>query len=372
MTQCHIDRLALDSAIGLRDLSDERQGPHAMQIILKDIHTALADTWRCPRMIVRPNPVVSVDDNYDALGYPRDGVARDARYTRYITDRLILRTQASAAIPSTLRSLALDPPEHLLIVAPGLSYRRDVIDRIHTGEPHQVDLWRLLRGRLDSHALAEMVRHVVDAVLPGAQHRLVPTVHPYTRDGKQIDVASGDEWIEIGECGIADPNLLARCGLNPDQHSGLAMGLGLDRILMLRKGISDIRLLRSEDPRVASQLLDLKPYRSVSKQPPVRRDLSLVVAAELTAEEIGDKVNESIPGARDCLEAIEIMAEVSYADVPASGRKRMGMLAHQKNILLRLTIRHPTRTLTSMEANALRNAVYRALHEGVRQEIALE
>jgi phenylalanyl-tRNA synthetase alpha chain len=67
-------------------------------------------------------------------------------------------------------------------------------------------------------------------------------------------------WVEIGECGLAHPDVLASAGRNPREWTGLAMGLGLDRLLMLRKGMPDIRLLRSTDPRIAGQMQDLAPH----------------------------------------------------------------------------------------------------------------
>ena len=76
---------------------------------------------------------------------------------------------------------------------------------------------------------------------------------------------------------MALPDLLRENGLDPARVTGLAMGLGLDRLLMLRKGMNDIRLLRSDDPRVVEQMLDLSPYRPVSDQPAIRRDLSIAV-----------------------------------------------------------------------------------------------
>jgi phenylalanyl-tRNA synthetase alpha chain len=81
--------------------------------------------------------------------------------------------------------------------------------------------------------------------------------------------------------------------LDAEQWSGLAMGLGLDRILMLRKGIDDIRLLRSVDARVTRQVLDLTPYRAVSSQPAIRRDLWIAVDADDTPEQLGDRVREA-------------------------------------------------------------------------------
>jgi phenylalanyl-tRNA synthetase alpha chain len=94
--------------------------------------------------------------------------------------------------------------------------------------------------------------------------------------------AAAGNWVEVWECGLAHPAVLARAGLAG--RTGLALGLGLDRLLMLRKGIPDVRLLRSADPRIASQMADLAPYRPVSAMPPVRRDLSVAVDGEADDE----------------------------------------------------------------------------------------
>ncbi len=361
---------ALAHALHLRDLSDPRQGAHAMQHLLHEIHTALAARWHCARLLHRACPIVSVEDNYDCLGYAAEGVVREARYTRYVTDRMLLRTQTSAMIPGLLRALALDPPEDLLLVCPGLVYRRDVVDRWHTGEPHQLDLWRVKRGRLTSDDLREMTATVVAAALPGCCHRVIGAAHTYTTHGLQIEIADNGEWIEIGECGLAAPAMLARAGLDTGQITGLAMGLGLDRMLMLRKGVDDIRLLRSEEPRIARQMQDLTPYVPVSNQPPVRRDLSIAIAQDLTAEELGDRIREAMHEHLAQIEGVDILEEADYEDLPPAAHARMGMRPGQKNVLLRLVIRDHTRTLTNAEANVIRDAVYRALHQGECMELA--
>lgn len=370
MSTALISTSALERALHLRDLMDERHGAHAMQLVLRDAHEALARKWRCRRIIYRSCPIVSVADNYDNLGYPPDGAARAARYTRYVSPSTLLRTQASASIPGLLRALAADVPEDILLICPALSYRRDVIDRIHVAEPHQLDIWRIYRGRLGDEDLREMIDEVVAACLPGRNYRLVPTSHPYTSPGYQIDVSDGNDWVEIGECGVAHPSTLARAGINPAQVSGLAMGVGLDRILMLRKGIPDIRLLRSEDPRVTAQMLDLAPYRAVSKQPAIPRDLSIAIAPDIDAEIMGDIVRTALGEEVDSLEDMIILAETAYGDLPAAAHARMGMLPGQKNVLLRLVIRHPTRTLTSHQANQIRDRVYLELHQGEKRELA--
>jgi phenylalanyl-tRNA synthetase alpha chain len=142
------------------------------------------------------------------------------------------------------------------------------------------------------------------------------------------------------------------------------MGMGLDRLLMLLKGIDDIRLLRAADPRIARQMLDLEPYRPVSSQPAVRRDLSVAVAADLTPEEVGDRVRTALGARAESLEAVEVLAETPYDEMPPIARERIGMRAGQKNVLLRVVIRDLERTLTRDEANTLRDDVYASLHEG--------
>jgi phenylalanyl-tRNA synthetase alpha chain len=362
---------AVERALALRDLTDPAQGPHAMQLLVDEAVSALAAAWRCSVLVERgAPPVVTVADNYDRLLYPPGGAARDARYTRYVTHDTLLRTQTSAMIPPLLRRLAKAPPADVLLACPGLVWRRDRIDRLHVGEPHQLDLWRVRRGpTLGGAALDEMVRTVVGALAPGRALRLVSTVHPYTAGGLEVHVEDGGGWVEIAECGVAHPALVREAGL-PDDVSGLALGLGLDRLLMLRKGLDDIRLIRSEDPRVAAQMLDLAAYRPVSHHPPVRRDLSLAVGERLEAEELGDLVREALAERARDVEAVEVLSETWAAALPPAARERLGMRADQKNVLLRLTLRAVGRTLTDAEANRLRDEVYAALHEGARAEWA--
>jgi phenylalanyl-tRNA synthetase alpha chain len=352
-------------AVTLRDLTDPAQGPHAMQQLVHRIHDALRARWGCEVRVHRAHPAVPVEHNYDRLHYPPGGAARDARYTRYASETTVLRTQTSAMIPPLLARVAHDPPGDLLLACPGLVYRRDEIDRLHTGEPHQMDLWRIVRGRVGVRELREMVSGVLEAVLPGREHRLNAADHPYTTDGVEIEVRAEDGgWVEVGECGLALPAILDQAGLPASRYSGLAMGLGLDRLLMLVKGMDDIRILRSPDPRIAAQMLDLQPYRPVSGQPAVRRDLSVAVAADRTPEELGDRVRQALGERVESLESVQVLSETAYDQLPPQARERIGMAPGQKNVLVRIVIRGLVRTLTSAEANALRDAVYASLHEG--------
>ena len=362
-----ITQQQLDRALALRDLSDPASGPHAMQLVADAIGDALERTWGAPVLVHRASPLVTIHTNYEVLGYPADAPAREARYTRYVDDRRLLRTHMTAMVPGALRRLVRPgDADDVVVACPGLVYRRDVVDRLHVGEPHQLDLWRVRRSKpLTTGDLDEMTDLVVSAVMPGASHRTLPAVHPYTTEGREVEVETGAGWVELLECGLAGAHVLEAGGLDPEEWSGLALGIGLDRAVMLRKGVSDIRLLRADDPRVALQMLDLEPYRAVSAMPPTRRDLSIAVAADLTAEELGDRIRERVePGVLEAVEEMSVVAETPADALPPQAIARIGLRRGQKNVLVRLVLRHPTWTLTAEEANRTRDDVYAAIHEG--------
>jgi len=351
--------------LALRDLSDAQQGPHAMQQLLSDVVDALTMAWGIPAATIRQSPVVPVENNYDRLGFDPAAVTRDERYSRYLSPTVMLRSHTSASIPWLLTELTTQSNVDSLFVMPGLVYRRDAIDRTHVGAPHQVDLWRIAeRPDLEVDDLDEMVATIVEAVLPGATWRAVPAQHPYTTAGRQIDVLVDGDWLELAECGLVAPHLFERAGVDTQQWSGLALGMGLDRALMLRKGIDHIRVLRSEDPRIASQMLTLQPWSPVSVMPSIRRDLSIVISAHEDEETLGDTVRDALGSRVDDLESVELLAITTYEDLPARARDRLAMTADQLNALLRITLRPLTATLTDREANQIRDTIYRAIHQG--------
>lgn len=361
---------ALVGALSTRDLTDPEQGPHALQLLVDDVVGALAARWHAEPRVRRSRPVVSLEDNYDRLGYPATAVARDVRYTRYVSETTMLRSHTSAGIPPALRQLAAEAPPSadVLLALPGMCHRRDSIDRIHTGTPHQLDLWLMRRGgrRLDHDDLQAMVDTLVASLLPGQHWRWSSTEHPYTTGGRQVDVIHEGGAVEIAECGLAAPQVLEDSGLDPRVWSGLALGLGLDRVLMLRKGIDDIRLLRSADPRVSAQLLDLAPYQPMSSLPPARRDLSIAVADTVDDEILGDRVREVLGAHADLVEEVTVLSNTPYDELPPAARERLGIRRGQRGVLMRVVLRPVNRTLTGDEVNDLRDRLYAGLHEGGR------
>lgn len=368
---CLLSAAEVRRALAIRDLTDPHQGHHAIQLLIDTAEHAFADRWDVAVQRRRANPVVPVEDHYDRLGYAPDAAARDARYSRYLTSQLMLRAHTSAAIPAALEDLATAPVADVVLSCPGIVYRRDAIDRQHVGEPHQLDLWRI-RAQcppLTEHDLDQLIAALVTAVLPGRVWRTTPAVHPYTLHGRQVDVADRGGWVEIGECGLAHPDVLVGAGLGA-VASGLASGWGLDRLLMLRKGIEDIRLLRSTDARVARQMHDLAPYEPVSSMPPASRDLSIAVDEPLDAELLGDRVRAALGADAALVESVEVRTVASGAQLPPAARARLGMRPDQHNLLVRIVLRALERTLTADEANHLRDRIYAALHRGSVQQWA--
>ncbi|MDR6867407.1 phenylalanyl-tRNA synthetase alpha chain [Microbacterium resistens] len=332
--------------------------------------SALQSEWGSTVRTVRGTAIVPVRDNYDRLGYSTTDVTRARRYTRYLSSTVMLRSHMSADLPAALEEYADAESVDELLVAPGLVYRRDVVDRTHVGEPHQVDLWRIRSTPLTSDDdLLKMIERLVETVLPGAEWRATESLHSYTVGGRQVDVLHDGRWLELAECGRIHPDVLRGSGLDPERWSGLALGMGLERALMLCKGIPDIRYIRAQDPRIAMQMLTLDPWRQVSRLPMTRRDISIVLGAEEDEETLGDRVRAALGEDADVIESVEVLARTPHERLPAAARARMGTTPGQVNVLLRLSIRPIDRTLGSDEANEIRNAVYRAVHEGAVLEL---
>jgi phenylalanyl-tRNA synthetase alpha chain len=370
----HLSPVQLEDALTIRDLSDPAQGPHAIQILIDRAVAALSRAWSCEVRWCRGPEIVPVADNYDHLGYASAAVTREARYTRYVSASRMLRSHSSAMIPPALRQLARDQraqraPDDVLLVCPGMVYRRDAIDWQHSGTPHQLDLWRISRQAMTGADLDAMISHLLEALVPGLPYRQEPRNHPYTEHGRQVDVQHDDRWVEVWECGLAHPGVLADAGLAG--RSGLALGLGLDRMLMLAKGIPDIRLLRSADARIADQMRDLAAYQAVSSMPPVTRDLSVAVANDEDEETLGDLVRDALGTDASCVEEVRVLSATPCDRLPEAAVRRLGCGPGQKNLLVRVVLRDLETTLTNEAANALRDRIYAAIHQGTEHQWAV-
>jgi len=257
----------IQRALVQRDLTQPVSGPHAMQQLITAAHTTLAERWSCQRQLQRGSALVHMPSSLFGQDLKRIG--------RNIAPTVLLRPRTRIHLPELLSSQALNPPEDLLLICPGVVYRRSPLTPLHDSEPHQLDLWRLQRGRLSTIELADMLQTVLAAVLPEHRYRLLPASRPHLVCGMRIELATAAGWLNIGHAGLLTDSVLATAGLEPSDFSALGMTLGLDRVLMQRKGIPHIRLLRSDAPAIAEQMLDLQPYRPLHTAPALTRELQL-------------------------------------------------------------------------------------------------
>ncbi|HEX6075623.1 MAG TPA: phenylalanine--tRNA ligase subunit alpha [Micromonosporaceae bacterium] len=191
--------------------------------------------------------------NFDALNFQPDHPARTMMDTFFLAPEdsdLVLRTHTSPVQARVM--LERKPP--IYIVCPGRVYRTDELDTTHTPVFHQVEGLVVDKGITMAH-LKGTLDHFARAMFgPQAKTRLRPSYFPFTEPSAEPDVwwpdyPGGARWIEWGGCGMVNPRVLRACGIDPDVYTGFAFGMGIDRTLMLRHGVTDMRHIVEGDVR---------------------------------------------------------------------------------------------------------------------------
>lgn len=200
--------------------------------------------------------------NFEALNLPRDHPARDMQDSFYFTPQILLRTHTSPVQIRTMELQAPHPP--VRIIAPGKVYRRDD-DATHTPMFHQVEGLAVDRGVTFADLKGTLLLFVQEMFDSGQRIRLRPSFFPFTEPSAEVDIACimcGGEgcrvcgqsgWLEILGCGMVHPRVLEVSGYDPEDVTGFAFGMGVERIAMLKYGIEDMRLLFSNDLRFLRQ-----------------------------------------------------------------------------------------------------------------------
>ncbi len=195
--------------------------------------------------------------NFDALNFDPDHPARAMQDTFFIDPverHLVLRTHTS---PVQIRSL-LERELPVYVVAPGRVFRTDELDATHTPVFHQMEGIAIDKGLTMAH-LRGTLEHMARAMFgEGARIRLRPSYFPFTEPSAELDVwhptfRGGARWIEWGGCGMVNPNVLRAAGIDPDVYQGFAFGMGIERTLMFRNGVSDMRDMVEGDIRFSQQ-----------------------------------------------------------------------------------------------------------------------
>lgn len=195
--------------------------------------------------------------NFDSLNFKPDHPARELQDTFFVeptSAHLMLRTHTS---PVQMRSLlSRDLP--LYVVCPGQVYRTDELDATHTPVFHQIEGLAVDKG-LTMADLKGTLEHMARAMFgEEAKIRLRPNYFPFTEPSAELDVwhpdaKGGPRWIEWGGCGMVNPNVLRAAGVDPEVYSGFAFGMGIERTLMFRNGVQDMRDMIEGDVRFSQQ-----------------------------------------------------------------------------------------------------------------------
>ncbi len=231
---------------------------HPLNIVLDD----LKEIFRGMGYTVVDGPEVEETKYvFDMLNTDEGHPARDEQDTFYITDKILLRTQTSSV--QIREMLAHKPP--IAIISPGRVYRSDAVDATHSPIFHQCEglvvdkkiTFGDLKGTLEIFAKRLYGEDI--------KLRFRPHHFPYTEPSAEVDLqcfkchgagcalCKGEGWIEMLGSGLVHPQVLINCGIDPNEYSGFAFGIGLERIAMMRYNIDDLRLLYENDIRFLSQ-----------------------------------------------------------------------------------------------------------------------
>ncbi len=231
---------------------------HPISQVIDELTAIFADMG----FAVAEGPDIETDDyNFTKLNFPEGHPAREMHDTFFFSpdekgERMLLRTHTS---PVQVRTM-LDKKPPIRVICPGRTYRCDS-DQTHTPMFHQVEGLVVSKdatlGQL-KWILAEFCKAFFE--VPNVKMRFRPSFFPFTEPSMEVDIqcrrsggeirfGEGEDWLEILGCGMVHPNVLRNCGIDPDEFTGYAWGMGIDRIAMLKYGMPDLRPFFEADLR---------------------------------------------------------------------------------------------------------------------------
>jgi len=199
--------------------------------------------------IVEGPEIETEEFNFERLNIPRDHPARDAQDSFYITDEVLLRTQTTAVDARVM--IGRTPPMRILTT--GRCYRRDAPDWKRMPVFHQVDGFMVGEHITLANLKGVLVSFARQLFGPETKTKFVPGYFPFTEPSAELYVYFNNQWMELGGSGMFHPRVLEYAGIDPQRYTAFAFGLGIDRQVMVRYGIPDIRMLWDNDLRVLEQ-----------------------------------------------------------------------------------------------------------------------
>lgn len=236
-------------------------GPGSLHPITQIIDRATAIFRQMGFRVAEGPDIEDVFHNFDALNHPPTHPARDPKDTFYLEDGRVLRTHTS---PVQIRHMERFKPP-VRIISPGRAYRRDTPDATHSASFHQIE-GLYVDARVSMADLKGDLAHFAREMMgPGVKVRMRPHFFPFTEPSVEVDfschvcagkgcrVCKHSGWIEIAGAGMVNPRVFQAVGYDPEQVTGYAFGMGVERIAMILYGIPDIRMLYENDTRFLAQ-----------------------------------------------------------------------------------------------------------------------
>lgn len=229
---------------------------------LTRIYYEIRDIFVSMGFSVMDGPEIEYDKyNFEMLNMPKEHPARDTQDTFYISEDIVLRTHTSPVQIRTM--LAQKPP--IRMICPGRVYRTDDVDATHSPVFNQVEGLVVGKGISLAHLKSTLDIFLKEFYGENTATKFRPGHFPFTEPSAEVDatcskcggngcnICKGTGMIEVLGCGMVHPNVLRGCGIDPEEYTGFAFGLGLDRLANIKYGITDIRLLYENDIRFLSQ-----------------------------------------------------------------------------------------------------------------------
>jgi phenylalanyl-tRNA synthetase alpha chain len=293
--------------------------------------------------------IVTIEQCFDLLNMPQDHSSRKETDTYYLDENHILRTHTTAFWSFYLKDAKvlarLKKEGEIKALAQGIVFRKDEIDRSHYPAFHQIDgllICKKSKKIITQQDLKDVQVELAKGIFgPDIEWKFIPDEFPYTTESLEMDIKFNGEWMEVNGAGLVHPQCLKNFGLDPEIYNGWAFGFG-DRLVMIKMGIPDIRILWSNDPRITSQFNDINSrYKEVSKYPQISRDISFVIDKNINLNNYYEIVRDY---AENLIEEVKLIDE--YEDSEKFGKDK-------KSYTFRINYRSPERTLTNEEINKI-------------------
>jgi len=297
--------------------------------------------------------IVTAEENFDILNTPKDHPSRRDTDTYYIDENHLLRTQMTVMWPYYLRHEGimskLEKEGTLALMASGIVFRKDEIDRKHFPAFHQIDFLYICKKDkkvITQKDLEEVQSDAVKSIFgKDTEFRFLTDSFPFTDPSIQIEVKFRDQWLEVTGAGLVHTQVLKNFSLDPATYNGWAFAFGIERLAMKKMDIPDIRIFWSTDPRITSQFKDINSkYKEVSKYPAVVRDISFVIDKNIALNNYYELVRD---------EGGDLVEQVEKTDEYENEEKWPG----KKSYTFRIVYRSLEKTLTNEEVNKIHDKI---------------